>query len=153
MIDRGLQLMTRNPVEASVVLALGMALVLMLCTGCGNTVGEVTGRVLLDGRPLDGAIVKFKPKGNPEAKELMADVHGGTFTIPSGRMAPGDYYVMVVAEQPGAGAMIDGVQRGVGIPAPKTFVPKVYEKKGPLSAKISAEGANTLMFQLNTGSF
>lgn len=153
MIDRGLQLMIRNPVEASVLLALGMALMLMMFAGCGNTVGEVTGRVLLDGRPLDGAIIKFKPKGNPEAKELMAEVNGGSFTIPSGRMAPGDYYVMVLAEQPGAGEMIDGVQRGVGIPAPKTFVPKVYEKKGPLSAKISADGSNALMFQLNTSSF
>ncbi|QDU73347.1 hypothetical protein Pan97_03170 [Bremerella volcania] len=153
MIDRGLQLMTRNPVEASVMLALGMALALMLCSGCGGSAGEITGRVMLDGRPLNGAIIKFKPKGNPEAKEVTAEVNGGSFTIPSGRIAPGDYYVMVVSQQPGAGAIIDGVQRGEGIPAPKAFVPKVYEKKGTLSAKISADGSNNLMFQLKTGEF
>lgn len=153
MIDRGLQLMTRNPVEVSVVLALGMALTLMLCSGCGSSAGEITGRVLLDGRPLDGAVIKFKPKGNPKAKEVSTDVNSGTFTIASGRIAPGDYYVMVVSQQPGAGAMIEGVQRGEGIPAPKAFVPKIYEKKGPLNAKISAEGSNNLMFQLKSGGY
>jgi len=153
MIDRGLQLMTRNPVEVSVLLALGMALTLMLCSGCGNAAGEITGRVMLDGRPLDGAVIKFQPKGNPEAKEVSADVTGGSFTIANGRIAPGDYYVMLVSQQPGAGAMLEGVQRGEGIPAPKTFVPKVYEKKGPLSAKILAEGSNNLLFQLKSGGF
>lgn len=153
MIDRGLQLMTRNPVEASVVLVWAMALMLMLCSGCGGSAGEVTGRVFLDGRPLDGAIIKFKPKGNPEAKEVTTEVTGGSFTIASGRLAPGDYYVMVVSQQPGAGAMIEGVQRGEGVPPPKTFVPKVYEKKGPLDAKISDKGGNNLLFQLKTGGF
>ncbi|MEW4565167.1 hypothetical protein AB1K70_21770 [Bremerella sp. JC770] len=153
MIDRGLQLMTRNPVEVSVLLALGMALTLMLCSGCGNSAGEITGRVMLDGRPLDGAIIKFKPKGNPEAKEVTTDVTGGSFTVANGRMAPGDYYVMLVSQQPGAGAIIEGVQRGEGIPAPKTFVPRVYEKKGPLSAKISADGSNNLLFQLKSGGY
>lgn len=153
MIDRGLQLMTRNPVEASVVLALGMALMLMMSAGCGNSAGEITGRVLLDGRPLDGAIIKFKPKGNPEAKEVATEVEDGSFTIPSGRISPGDYYVMLVAQQPGAGSMIEGVQRGEGIPAPKAFVPKAYEKKGALSTKISADGSNNLLFQLKSGGF
>ena len=150
MIDRGLQLMTRNPVEVSVVLALGMALALMGFSGCGSSAGEVTGRVFLDGRLLDGAIIKFKPMGNPEAKEVTAEVNDGMFTIPAGRIAPGEYYVMVVSQQPGAGAMIEGVQRGEGIPAPKTFVPKVYEKKGPLKAKIPAGGSNSLLFQLSS---
>lgn len=153
MIDRGLQLMTRNPVEASVVLALGMALALMGFSGCGSSAGEITGRVLLDGRLLNGAIIKFKPMGNPEAKEVTAEVNGGEFTIPGGRIVPGDYYVMVVSQQPGAGAMIEGVQRGEGIPAPKAFVPKVYEKKGPLTAKIAAGGSNSLLFQLSSSGF
>ncbi|WP_207394724.1 hypothetical protein [Bremerella alba] len=52
--------MTRNPVEASV----GMALVLMLCSGCGNSASEITGRVLLDGRQLDGAVIKLLLKAN-----------------------------------------------------------------------------------------
>ncbi|PQO36885.1 hypothetical protein C5Y96_06900 [Blastopirellula marina] len=153
MIDRGLQLMTRNPVEASVVLALGMALTLMLCSGCGGSVGEITGRVTLDGRPLDGAMITFKPVGNPEAKEFSTEVNRGSFTIASGRIAPGDYYVMLESQQPGAGAMIEGVQRGEGIPPPSAFVPKIYEKKGALRAKISANGENYLTFQLTSGGY
>lgn len=153
MIDRGLQLMTRNPVEASVVLALGMAVVLMLCAGCGSSSREIKGRVTLDGRPLDGAVIKFKPKGNPEANEVSAEVTQGAFTIASGRIKPGDYYVMFTPQEPGAGAMVESVERGQGVPPPKTFVPKIYEKKGLLSAKISADGDNQLLFPLKSGEF
>lgn len=155
MIDRGLQLMSRNPVEASVALAVVMALVLMISSGCGaQSAGEVSGRVFLDDRPLDGAVIQLKPKGNPEAKEVSTEVNNGEFKFSGAQwIKPGEYYVMFTSQQPGAGAIIDGVQTGKGIPAPKAFVPKAYEKKGTLSATISAEGPSKLLFQLKSGGF
>ncbi|GAA4429553.1 hypothetical protein [Bremerella cremea] len=144
--------MSRFRFQASVGLV--MAWAVMLSAGCGSTTGEISGRVFLDGRPLDGAVIRFKPKGNPEAKEITAEITQGSFTVAnSSWVKPGEYYVTVVAQQPGAGAIVQSVQRGEGIPVPKAFVPKVYEKKGVLSATFHAGKPNPLLFQLSSGAF
>ncbi|MBI1249672.1 hypothetical protein GC197_17745 [bacterium] len=134
--------------------ALAMSMCAFLATGCSSSVSKVSGKVFLDGHPLDGAVITFKPKGVDGGREISTNVTKGAFEFTSDRrMKPGDYFVKFVSQQPGAGQMVQSVEKGEGIPPPKTYVPKVYEKEGTLIKKVTLEGPNYFVFQLSSGGF
>jgi hypothetical protein len=68
-------LIARSPRLAAVIV-LSFAAIIALCTGCNVPTGiaQVSGVVLLDGRPLEGAVVTFQPR----RASLAAEKYGGS---------------------------------------------------------------------------
>jgi hypothetical protein len=55
--------------------------VLIACVGCSGDrfpVGEVTGRVTLEGKPLEGVVVQFEPRDRPDQKKILPGAYGVT---------------------------------------------------------------------------
>jgi len=55
--------------------------VLIACVGCSGDrfpVGEVTGRVTLEGKPLEGVVVQFEPRDRPDQKKILPGAFGVT---------------------------------------------------------------------------
>lgn len=75
------------------------AVLLALATGCAEHEATVSGRVTLDGKPLDHGAVTFHP-ANPGAAAYGSISAGGNYVVKTGRgkgLAAGPYVVTVQA--------------------------------------------------------
>lgn len=116
---------------------------ILAIVGCGNPVATVTGKVTLDGKPLETGNIGFHPTGSgPVATTTIGA--GGSFTVGTEASAvPGSYQVVIIANEvkeskaPGAVLM------------PKRITPEAYGKKEstPLKADLKS-GSNTISFDL-----
>ena len=125
--------------------------------GCGSSdgppLGEVKGRVTLDGKSLSGAVLTFisqSAKGSPS--------YGGTdndgryslmFTSSKSGAMVGDHLVEIETTKVSAAEAKELVAQGLPAPAPYVAIPKKYRKAGALVAKVAA-GSNTIDFELTT---
>jgi hypothetical protein len=77
----------RNP-RCAVLLALLLFVALALMAGCGPGQGKVSGRVLLDGKPLPGGLLTFQPTaGRQRAVSAVIDENGHyEATLPVGEV-------------------------------------------------------------------
>jgi hypothetical protein len=140
----------------SLALVLGAGFV-----GCG-AVGDdlprqaVSGTVTFDGQPLAQGRVQFEPS-SPDAKIAAGgEITDGQFAIPRDQgPTPGDYRVMITsagARKPGADAApgAEPAKHGaVKLPPPAPeLIPKEYNAKTRLTAKVEAGGPNTFEFNL-----
>lgn len=151
-----------EPRFARLIGSLGLALSMGL-VGCGS--GDelprepVSGTVTLGGQPLAQGRIEFEPN-SPEAKTPVGGmIKDGTFKIPRAEgPTPGDYKVMITASAPAA----PGVDTSPGAEAPKgskvkapqlgpypELVPKEYNSKTTLTAKVEAGKNNAFEFPLN----
>src|SRR5262245_23885066 len=90
---RTLKWMPLSTVMASIAL-------IVLC-GCGsrNRGYVVTGKVTLDGQPLDHGQVVFEPMG--AGRMSIAQINAGSYALPAGfELAPGEYVVRITSERP-----------------------------------------------------
>ena len=98
--------MSLNQVRTSFVLLCGPTLAL-LATSCSSsdTLHPVQGKVLLDGSPLQGALVTLHPKSGGDLKTIPSNglsKEDGTFTIMTGDKpgAPaGEYVVTIICSE------------------------------------------------------
>lgn len=86
--------------------------VLVLCAGCGGSgTAQVTGKVTLDGSPLEGATVAFAPVGEGQAASGKTDASGTynltTFVNNDGAL-PGSYKVTISKVEDAAGGAGSG---------------------------------------------
>ncbi|MBA4191924.1 MAG: hypothetical protein C0467_28425 [Planctomycetaceae bacterium] len=82
---------------------IGCALLLLSSLGCGSGFVPVTGRVTLDGRPLEGATVTLLPDGLEGVPAFGFTDATGRFVAQSGNdagMKPGKYVVVVIKDEP-----------------------------------------------------
>jgi hypothetical protein len=146
---------TRPIVASSLVLIL---LVLLVTIGCGGgklKTYPVTGTVLVDGKPADGAMVIFCPiNPSPELEKLRpsgkADGTGAfsLMTFEAGDGAPAaDYKVLVKWPAP---AQVDA-RDGRGAPGPDRLKGKYYNLDNtPLTAKVEAKSNELPPFELKS---
>jgi hypothetical protein len=121
-----------------------MALVLAVIAGCnsGKPMGEVTGKVTLDGMPVKGLEVNFEPKdptlGTTAIGYTQAD---GTYKLhyPGDQQgAPvGDYKVKILGGEPNE-------ETGV-----RVTIPPKYNSQTELSKTVGA-GENKIDFELTS---
>lgn len=131
------------------------------CSGGGDDLPRqaVSGTVTLGGQPLAQGKIQFEP-ASPEAKAPAGgEIKDGAFSIPRDRgPTPGDYKVMITSSVARASEGVDtspGAEPPPGSkakmpkigPSPE-LIPKQYNSKTTLSAKVEAGKANTFDFPL-----
>jgi len=123
------------------------ALGLLLLAGCSGSGGRraISGTVTLDGAPLDGGSISFRPApGNP-ANSAGATITNGAFRMTAAKgLKPGEYLVTVQAFRQ-TGRMIEDPQMRQQRPE---VVPLKFKEGDTLKATILDGGDNRFDFAL-----
>jgi hypothetical protein len=105
-------------------------LALLVAAGCGGDAGlvDVSGRVTLDGQPLAGAVVEFRPAdGRPSAGTTDADGrYALRYTATDAGAVPGEHVVVITTTADTGGDTRTGGER----------VPARYNTKSELRARV-----------------
>lgn len=106
--------------------------------GCGPTMHDVSGKVLLDGQPVDRAEVLFVPT-TPARKDFAVKTGGdGAYRI---RLLPGEYRVSIVADkQVPAPPGMKGIYGDTVTTVTVGIIPKRYNEKTELRRTVSGTG-------------
>ncbi len=133
---------------------LAAAAVCAFAGGCGDsgpTRQEVTGQVLLKGKPLDEGIIDFEPLDG-QATKSGATILNGAYRIPKGDkgLLPGRYKVHIVGGVGGSGGgAADPEQRSPGfVPGQKDRVPPEYNEKSNVVREVTQAGPNRFDFKI-----
>ncbi len=135
------------------VVAVGIAIVLVSGTGCGNGLATVTGAVTLDGAPLAGggetrAMVYLYPEGGTGAPAVGLLNPEGVYSISTGTqdgVKPGAYLVSISASRL-VGQDIPGAPRSA-----KRITPAKYADPRQSGLRVDvAAGANKYDFALES---
>ena len=129
----------------------GMALLLtcmVSLTGCGPGAGAaVSGKVTLDGSPLDDANITFVPLEGGQRQAAWAPVREGKYSIaPSAELGTGQFRVEIRALR--TTGEKSNPNDPTLVPA-KEAVPSRYNSKSELTADIKP-GSNTVDFDLKS---
>ncbi len=125
---------------------LGMVLAPLLA-GCGGSdgppLGEVTGRVTLDGKPLPGAVLTFIAQSAKGSPSYGGTDHEGRYTLmftntKTGAMV-GDHVVEIETTKVSAAEAKELVAQGLPAPAPYVPIPKKYGSREPSPPKSPPE--------------
>jgi hypothetical protein len=111
-----------------------IALSAMLAVGCGHGMGDVQGRVTIDGEPLTNTIIYFEPSRGPLAQSALDE--GGKYRLETpgiGRgVSPGGYRVYLVARLSDDDESVRTVVRESDLVAgkapPPMIVPKIHPR-------------------------
>jgi hypothetical protein len=150
---------------------------MILClSGCGGGLTKVTGKVTVDGQPVEDAVLMFSQIGNPSVMATGTTDADGNYSLVTFRggdkavkgAVPGSYVVSIVKKEE------DGPQKketssmtieekinyemslsGTGMKAPKYIyhVPQKYEiaAKSGLTAEVPTSGTVVCDFPLESG--
>ena len=94
----------------------------------GAAAANVSGRVILNGQPVNGAVVEFVPAGQPDRSTRGTTNGGGEFSL---KLPPGEFQVRIKSEKN------------------PNLIPQRYSAKSPLKADVK-DGGNTFNFDLTT---
>ena len=119
----------------------------LLLPGCGDaTMGEVSGTVTMDGKPLGNAGVTFQPQDGNRMSQAMTDTNGNytlQFSSQTTGAKVGEHKVSISTFQP-----VTYTNDGYGPPTPE-IVPMKYNKATTLTAQVDS-GSNTIDFELDS---
>jgi hypothetical protein len=120
---------------------LAVALPIMAgCGGGGPAEYRVTGRVTLDGQPVEQGEITFLPadmQGTPYAGQIS----NGSFEC---RVTEGPKRVEITATRESPTPAADGLPNYV------SYIPAAYNSQSTLTAEIKPSGDNTLTFDLKS---
>lgn len=137
--------------------ASAVVVALLLTGGCsaGKPVVPVTGSVMVDGKPADGATILFFPKDDPAGVTASGAVDpDGKFALVSALekgVAVGSYDVTVVWPDPSVQPTQQQIMMGNAEPGPDLLKGKyVVRGKSGLQAEITASTKELPAFELKT---
>jgi hypothetical protein len=149
---------TRLYCTAAIFLSLGLSQ-----PGCGEG-GDalprepVTGRVTLDGQPLDGGSISFSPAdpGQANSVSVGARIAAGSYSMRrADGPTPGKYRVAILGDEEATAPPTDEApgpmpKRSARQPVKESKVPGKYNTKSTLTADVKAGESNTFDFDLKT---
>ena len=137
----------------AVLLAAGLALV----AGCAPRSDrlQVSGKVTLDGKPLDSGTIRLTSTGTEKLSASGAMIEQGEFLIPQEKgLPPGTYVIEISSPDPSAPLVV--YPSAPGEPAlPPTAperIPAEYNSKSKHTVDVSKDGENHFVFEINSRS-
>jgi hypothetical protein len=133
-----------------------VAVVFAGCSSAGDNLPRqaVSGRVTLDGKPLERGTISFQPEsGLPTAAAV--GITAGSYSMARAQgLVPGTYRVLISSTPPAA-VTIDPTTGmppppGKPTPPPKELLPAKYNASSTLSAEVKEAAANRFDFALET---
>ena len=125
-------------------------LLLIALAGCGG--GDrraVEGTVTLDGQPLEGGEIVFRPIDNTEGPSAGSDIADGRFAIASQDVPfVGEYRVEIRAWRP-TGRRLDP-DSGEMVTFSEQFLPPRYNERSELRETVAPDGPNSFTFEIET---
>lgn len=116
--------------------------------GCGNAGVEVSGKVTLDGAPLDEATITFLPTAGAQREAGWTMVQSGSYSIPAAnQLGTGPFRVEIRALRSGGGDKSS--QNDPTLIVAKEIIPSKYNSNSELGAEIKT-GKNVVDFELKT---
>jgi hypothetical protein len=135
------------------LLLIGTSIVL---AGCGPHSDRlpVSGKITLDGAPIDSGAIRFSSTGTQKMMSSGAAVNHGQYSIPAEKGLPPGTYLIAISAPDTSGKMIaarapDGRQVGL---APAERVPDEYNSDSKKTVEVVAAGDNHFDFDIVTKS-
>lgn len=118
-------------------------------SGCGSGPDEngyftVSGRVLIDGQPLDRGLIVFRSTDDL-TQNVASKVENGTFTV---NIQSGTKRVEISAEREVSGQYTLGAS-GEKVPARESYIPAKFNTKSELETVIAYPPKDDLIFDLD----
>lgn len=131
----------------------GAILAGLMLTGCGGEPpvvrAAVEGEVTLDGRPLDGVLVRFVPQQH--GRGAAAAVDQGRFQLPvESGPSVGEHDVVFTTAEPELAEAVAAMKQGSRDPLGVRAVPLAYQKPGRVHATVTEQGDNRFEFRLRS---
>ena len=130
------------------------SLLVGLVWGCGpaNPLGRkaISGKVLLDGVPLERGSISFEPqqKGGVSSGAVITNGH---YRIEAAKGLPvGDYLVRIHSSKGGDGATADAPPGPTTKLSPAELIPAEYNRNSAQVVKVTADGPNEFSFDIRT---
>jgi len=118
--------------------------------GCGSDRHGLTGKVTLDGQPLEDGSISFRPVGDTAGPTAGATISGGEFRVePNAGTLPGEFRVEITASRKTGEQMYDDL-RGGTVEVHRQFLPARYNSASELTATVSESGPNQFQFDLQS---
>jgi|694.fasta_scaffold118666_4 hypothetical protein len=120
-----------------------IGLLISLCVGCDSKFGNVSGKVMLDGKPLNGVAVRFEDEGGSAtiARTNESGEYVLRYSLDEDGAPVGKHKVTIFTPAP--------VVEGTGDQAPPEIVPERYNTKSTLTREV-ASGSQVIDFELTT---
>lgn len=111
---------------------------------------QITGKVSLDGVPLDGGTIRFTSLAGQKLLASGAVVQKGEYRIPAEKgLSPGSYHVEITAPDSSAPrVMVRATPGGPGIPVAPERVPAEYNVDSKKTIEVTADGDNHFVFDI-----
>jgi hypothetical protein len=128
------------------------AISVFLLIGCGPGSDRlpISGKVTLDGAPLDGGAIRLTSL--PGAKQFAtgAEIKNGEFDIPRSKgLPPGTYHLEISApDNSAAPVMSRGAPGERGIPTQPERIPPDFNIQSKKTIEVMADGDNHFVFEI-----
>ncbi len=144
--------------ESMKLCIVAVAMLLICSAGCSGEpakpkMGKVSGRVVFNGEPVEGAIVTFIAPGAPRFASGVTDAEGTfeltTFEKGDGAVV-GDCVVTVAKTEAGSGPKnAEDLAKGIPVVPAKQLLPEKYSSvgKSPIKETVT-EGVNNIQLEL-----
>lgn len=134
------------------VMPLALAIVCWVCSGCSSEGPQrqaVRGTVTLDGKPVDGVVLVFAPKGAGQVGATAVATRGEFSLDRTAGPGVGEHFVTLDAIEPDLEEYAQLRQAGKR-PLSSLKIPARYSKLGALHADVRADTENVYTFHLKS---
>ena len=125
---------------------------IFVVVGCGPHSGHlaVSGRVTLDGVPLDSGSIRFNSLEGQQLSASGALIEDGQYYVPQEKgLLPGTYRVEMTSPDLAAPpVMVRETPDGPGIPAAPNRIPPEYNIDSQHTVEVTADGDNYFEFEI-----
>lgn len=123
---------------------------LLASMGCGHTQrGAVSGKITLDGQPVDSGRIEFTPIGARARESSWAEVVGGQYSIPASRGPATGPNIAAIYWPKKTGRVLPAMPPAGPVDEAKEAIPDRYNRQSELRADVKS-GHNQFDFTLHS---
>jgi hypothetical protein len=109
----------------------------------------VSGKIVLDGAPLDSGSIRFTARSREKFMAAGALIRDGSFRIPRDKgLVPGTYQVEISAPDDKSPLVMTPVGNGRSTLVAKERIPPEYNTKSNQQVEVTADGDNKFDFNI-----